>query len=337
VAAKKGDSLGQKLGRAVVSSVQDIQKEGGDYESTIMDLLASKQEVLSSPEISKAIAAANSLAEQKGPTDPTCERDLSAACPDGWEASEGGCSAPASYAGGCAAFQAFGAATTQQAKLEFAATCGAPWPCAGGCANGADYEACPLGWQAMGGGYCSSQASTKCGSLFNFAAMGVAQKQELAKDCGLKWACKESCAQDFGARCPAGWSSVDDLCVAPASYAGECDYSVDTTDMTASEKQTFASHCGVKFPCAGSGAVLAGVSFLASSSAAAAPQHLVLNPSGPTTGREAEAALAALATAEDAKSAAAARAYDERSQEILQASSSVIRRVVANAFAPLRR
>merc|ERR1719416_303916 len=190
VAAEKGDSLGQKLGRAVVSSVQDIQKEGGDYESTIMDLLASKQEVLSSPEISKPIAAANSLAEQKGPTDPTCERDLSAACPDGWEASEGGCSAPASYAGGCAAFQAFGAATTQQAKLEFAATCGAPWPCAGGCANGADYEACPLGWQAMGGGYCSSQASTKCGSLFNFAAMDVAQKQELAKDCGLKWACK---------------------------------------------------------------------------------------------------------------------------------------------------
>ena len=41
--------------------------------------------------------------------------------------------------------------------------------------------------------------------------------------------------------------------------------------------------------------------------------------------------------AEDAKSAAAGRAYDERSQEILQASSSVIRRVVANAFAPLRR
>jgi len=340
VAAKNDDSLGQKLGVAVLNTVQGIQKQGSDYESTIMDILASKQEVLSSPEISKAIAVANSLAEQQRPTDPTCERDWTQACPDGWDllAPEGGCSAPTSYSGGCGA--SFGAGATVQAKLEFAATCSAPWPCAGNqaCSHGTDYEKCPLGWLDVGGGYCQGKSSStsKCGSLFNFAAMAVAQKQEMAKDCGVQWACKEQCEQDFNAQCPAGWSSIDDLCVAPASYAGECDYSVDTTDLTAAEKQTFASHCGVKFPCVGSGAVLAGVAFLASSSAVGAPQHVVLHPPEPATAHEAEDALATLATAEGTKQDASMKAFDQQSEEILKASSAAIRHVVAAAFMPLR-
>merc|ERR1712087_401479 len=59
---------------------------------------------------------------------------------------------------------------------------------------------------------------------------------------------------DWSAACPESWEAVDDICVAPASYAGDCDGSMNTAAMTESEKHEFASNCGVHFPCLGSAA-----------------------------------------------------------------------------------
>merc|ERR1712232_443834 len=48
-----------------------------------------------------------------------------------------------------------------------------------------------------------------------------------------------------------GWIDTHGLCTAPPQYAGDCDFKINTTGMTAAEKKNFASKCSVTFPCAG--------------------------------------------------------------------------------------
>jgi len=250
-----GSKLGQTLAHSIMKSLQSRTGAGSDFQESLMETMNSKQEVLTSPEISQAVALANSLAEHHLPMDRFCERAWSQPCPDGWQHSaRDACLAPKSYQGGCGTLQSFDSAGVS-AKAEFAATCKAPWPCSGAvCKEGHEYDECPIGFEQLGGGLCqqSNSSLSACASFISLN-MEIAQKQELAKDCGLQWSCKASCEQDFSAQCPEGWVSAMGLCSAPSSYAGTCGYSVDTTTMMESEKQAFALSCDVQFPCVGSG------------------------------------------------------------------------------------
>jgi len=185
--------LGQTLARSIAKSLQG-EARSDTLQQGLMETLNSKQEVLTSPEIAKAVEFGNSLAEHHMPEDSFCARDWSDACPDGWDHSGESCLAPKSYKGGCGTLQNFGSASFA-AKKAFADTCKAPWPCSeskGSCPDGIDYERCPVGFEQLGAGLCqlSNEASSTCASLYNFGDMDIAQKQALAKDCGMSWACK---------------------------------------------------------------------------------------------------------------------------------------------------
>merc|ERR1712083_1189376 len=153
--------------------------------------------------------------------------------------------------GPCAAAQMLAHATLGE-KYKFASACSAPWPCASGsCANGKDYDVCPEGWSSVEAGFCqiTSGATSKCGDLYKFDDMPIADKQELALACGLTWPCKTACAEDYSQACPKGWSSIAGLCVAPATYAGDCGFSINTSGMSSAQKSEFGEKCGVQFPC----------------------------------------------------------------------------------------
>merc|ERR1712190_345239 len=62
-----------------------------------------------------------------------------------------------------------------------------------------------------------------------------------------------ACDQDFSLTCPKGWSEIGGLCVAPATYAGDCSFSVNTTGMSDVQKSALGFKCGVEFPCMGGG------------------------------------------------------------------------------------
>jgi len=240
---------GHGIGDALVASNRFASTDGdGDqYLSSFADTLATDQQVLVNPEVDKVISAANRMADhQKLASDGLCTRSWNAPCPDGWEhLGKFMCSAPNSYLGACPFLQNFGGASALT-KSKFADACKAPWPCQGGCEAGHDYDTCPEGWTSAGNGFCSGSG---CAGMYKFDDLGIAEKQELAATCGFQWTCKGECQQDFSAMCPEGWHSMSGLCVAPATYAGDCDSSVNTEGMTKAQKQEFASKCGVRFGC----------------------------------------------------------------------------------------
>lgn len=271
VADDKNAQLGHTLGQSILKSMQEMNvlenqgvHVGSASRQSLVESLLGRQEALTNPEVAKAVAAANSLAEHHVLVDSFCMRNWSQPCPDGWAkgpASNGPCSAPDSYQGGCGKYQDFASAGIAE-KANFAAICGAPWVCIDGdqCPEGHEYDSCPEGWEDVASGLCRQSSSTeaKCESLLNLVDMNIQQKQEVARDCNLRWKCKESCDMDLSAKCPAGWDDADDLCVAPVTYAGKCEYTVNTDDMNEAEKQAFASHCDVRFPCVGMGIVASG-------------------------------------------------------------------------------
>ena len=125
-----------------------------------------------------------------------CARDWSAPCPRGWV--QGGpiggatCSSPRGYSGGCATVQSF-VSMDKGSRARFAEECDAPWPCAGECADGADFDGCPTGWSDAGGGFCSQAASpadAACPTILNFAALGAHDREELSRACSIEWPCK---------------------------------------------------------------------------------------------------------------------------------------------------
>jgi len=125
-----------------------------------------------------------------------CVRDWSAPCPSGWApfSHQGrvACERPRAYDGGCAAIQSF-VGENKAARARFAAECDAPWPCAGSCAEGTDFDGCPVGWTNDGDGFCSATtavANPACATTLNFAEMAVREKEEFAHACSAEWPCK---------------------------------------------------------------------------------------------------------------------------------------------------
>jgi len=259
VAGNDGNKqLGQNLGLAIARATQMMravpdENSAEAFQSNVADELYSNQEVLTNPAVAKTVARANIMAEHDVlPGDSVCVRDWDQLCPDGWDGLGDKCSAPSSYAGGCATLQSF-ASMSGVAKANFAASCKAPWPCKGeGCLEGHDYESCPIGWEPAGNRFCRVKVGeevSKCPGIFNFHDMDATERQDTAKACALEWRCKATCARDFSAPCPEEWAEMSDLCFAPATYAGGCGYTVNTTLMTDIQKQAFAQQCVVQFPC----------------------------------------------------------------------------------------
>jgi CPW-WPC domain-containing protein len=253
-------NMGQRIGNAIAALGKNLQATSTTNEGTtdaflkqLADQFGAKQPVLTNPGVAAAVARANRLATSSvAAADELCSRDWAQICPDGWRlVDEMTCSAPASYQGACGTIQKIEASVA--AKTRFVDTCKAPWPCkeAEVCAEGRDYEACPAGWTLLKDGFCrrASTAPSQCPGLYNFAAMDIVQKQELALVCGLIWNCRESCKRDFSATCPEGWDEISGLCIAPPTYAGLCGYSLNTSTLDEVQKQIFASKCAVQFPC----------------------------------------------------------------------------------------
>lgn len=216
-------------------------------------------QVLSSQNVSEAIAKANSMLPDALGRDPLCKRNWQG-CPDGWRSTGTFCSAPRSYKGGCQHLVALDGAAIA-AKRQFAEDCEAPWPCSDHCSDGHEYDeaACPQGWLADEYGFCvrsgllDPHSMPACTSRYQFEDMSIKDKQYLTAVCLIEWPCStEMCAPDYSVQCPTGWIAVGlhaGVCTAPANYAGDCAYEINVTGWRQDEKEAFAVQCGASYPC----------------------------------------------------------------------------------------
>lgn len=222
----------------------------------LIEDLASKERVLVSPAIEGVIAKANLAVKTMDASIDICTRRWASVCPDGWSlVGEQVCEAPIFYKGPCKRAQSLAHMSTA-GKKRFAATCKAPWPCEDSCNEGHDYHVpCPINWNQTQNGFCMSAASSgNCPTMLNFSELDIAQRQQLAVVCGMRWSCLAKCLQDFRHPCPLGWTEVDlnpGFCVAPPTYTGDCEFAVHTSGMSDEQKQGFGAKCGVSFPCRG--------------------------------------------------------------------------------------
>jgi CPW-WPC domain-containing protein len=80
--------------------------------------------------------------------------------------------------------------------------------------------------------------------------MDVLEKQILAVNCGIEWPCLRSCSENYDG-CPEGWTKLEEMCVAPTAYAGDCDHLVNISGMLQAQKKAFGLKCAAPFPCLG--------------------------------------------------------------------------------------
>merc|ERR1740123_1516178 len=76
--------LGHTLGQSILKSIQEVNvlenqgiHVGSASRQSFVESLLGRQEVLTNPEVAKAVAAANSLAEHHLPVDSFCVRNWS--------------------------------------------------------------------------------------------------------------------------------------------------------------------------------------------------------------------------------------------------------------------
>lgn len=194
----------------------------------------------------------------------TCVRDWAKPCPQGYapqdipynefrEALGVTCMAGAFYEGTCepqVSFQDF------DGKRDFAERCQTSWPCQLTCKDG--YAACPNGWHALGSGLCLAPDAYKvtgCPLLQSFHGWTNAMKSSFAQNCSVGFECAEDtdvgeCPLDLSA-CPHHWQQEGSRCVPPPDMRGACATAWDMESKSAHEKISWASECGMKWPCAG--------------------------------------------------------------------------------------
>ena len=112
-----------------------------------------------------------------------------------------------------------------------------------------DLRGCPSGWSESVSGLCSPPNGYD-GPCVDVDVSGFtpAQKDELAVSCEVAWPCAP-CTTDFSS-CPAGWSPVGRLCVAPDAYDGVCSPVSDFSGSALADKAVWSASCGVRWPCA---------------------------------------------------------------------------------------
>jgi CPW-WPC domain-containing protein len=204
-----------EMGEAIADLLKnDLTGKSEAFNSAFQDAVASKQQGLVNPEVSKIQQAANKMAgqmEQLTEADSVCTRDYSKTCPEGW-ADLGGskCEAPKAYGGACATLESFQGYSPLQ-KAAYAEACKAPWPCFGECSEGRDYDhLCPAEWTDIGGGICQAP-STYAGSClkqYKFDTYTLEKKEQVAHACGFQWPCRAPCVREYSSACPAGWTEL---------------------------------------------------------------------------------------------------------------------------------
>jgi len=287
--APGGKELGEQVGSNIRAADEQVSAEASqnsgksDFQQSYAETLTSKEMVLVNPEVSKVMKQTNALASSLlESSQGLCERNWVAKCPDGWLlVGDDLCLAPTAYGGACKRLLSLSGKGMAE-RQQIAEDCQSPWPCSDSCIEGREYSnLCPEGWvENSAGGFCDAPlgVETKCATSYNFAKMNIQTKQELAQTCSFNWKCKADCDQDWSQKCPTGWIEVPmnpGLCTAPASYSGICSFRVNTSHMTANQKDIFARKCGVKFPC------LAPGSAAAASAASAAEENADLMLDGP--------------------------------------------------------
>jgi CPW-WPC domain-containing protein len=248
-----------EMGEAIADLLKnDLTGKSEAFNSAFQDAVASKQQGLVNPEVSKIQQAANKMAgqmEQLTEADSVCTRDYSKTCPEGW-ADLGGskCEAPKAYGGACATLESFQGYSPLQ-KAAYAEACKAPWPCFGECSEGRDYDhLCPAEWTDIGGGICQAP-STYAGSClkqYKFDTYTLEKKEQVAHACGFQWPCRAPCVRDYSSACPAGWTELSfspGMCQAGPTYIGECPFGANMTGTTPEQKAAFESKCSVQYPC----------------------------------------------------------------------------------------
>merc|ERR1711924_306310 len=104
-------------------------------------------------------------------------------------------------------------------------------PCLeGGCKPPADY-----------GGFCGI-------TDFHRSGLTSSELDELTLNCRAQWPCQAQCHRDV-IGCPEAWENIDGLCLAPASYAGECSPAMHFHSESAVEKLRWAARCDAVWPC----------------------------------------------------------------------------------------
>lgn len=264
-----GREVGEQVGANIREADQEVAAEVGqnggksEFQSSYGQTLTAGEMVLVNPAVAKVFYEVNRLSGTLIERDGLCKRRWEAKCPDGWAlAGNSQCVAPAAYGGACKRVRSFAELSAVE-KQKIAEECKSPWPCEDDCPEGRDYsELCPEGWSDNGGGFCEAPAeyNTTCATFYDFAEMDLKTKEELAQTCNFKWKCKAGCQQDFSNACPESWSEVPlspGTCMAPATYAGVCSFSVNTTHMTMEQRAAFGAKCAVTWPCLSHGAAAA--------------------------------------------------------------------------------
>lgn len=241
-ASKPNLLLGQRMGE----TLRKIDPADGP---AIQAELMSDQQALNNPAVLETTSRMNQRAGEV-PADDICDRDYSQACPIGWSPAGTKCLAPGTYTGGCKSMLSFQDFDEIQ-KRQWAESCNSAWACKDECRR--DYvRLCPEGWNDVGGGFCEAPPGfqSDCLSRYKFDVYSVEQKERLASVCNMSWPCTVPCTQNFDSQCPAGWATGDGgMCLAPSSYAGPCDYGLNTTLMDASQKAAFGLKCATDWPC----------------------------------------------------------------------------------------
>ena len=114
-----------------------------------------------------------------------CPRDWSG-CPSGWASSgASSCTPLAGYDGSCGETDLAGFTASQ--KEEFAAACGAAWPCLT-CVT--KFEGCPGGWVGAGR-VCSAPGDYggACSPVLDVSVLSPAAKAAWSAMCGVHWPC----------------------------------------------------------------------------------------------------------------------------------------------------
>lgn len=248
-----------EMGEAIAELLKnDLTGKSEAFSNAFQDAVASKQQGLVNPEVSRIQQTANKMAGEMGQlveADSVCTRDYSKTCPEGWTDLGGSkCEAPKAYGGACATLESFQGYSPLQ-KAAYAEACKAPWPCFGECSEGRDYDGlCPAEWTDIGGGICQSPPTYggNCLKQYKFDTYALEKKEQVAQACGFQWPCKAPCVRDYSSACPEGWTELSfspGMCQAGPTYIGECPFGANMTGTTPDQKAAFESKCSVKYPC----------------------------------------------------------------------------------------
>jgi len=119
----------------------------------------------------------------------------------------------------------------------------------GGCPR--TFSGCPIEWSATSEGMCTPPESYEgvCGAFS--AELSPSLKEDVAWKCQSSWPCAAPCDKSYSG-CPAQWTNVGSLCIAPGGYDGICSPAMDFSSFSTEQKAAWSAKCGAPWSCASS-------------------------------------------------------------------------------------